>query len=288
MPQLTKAPVPAPKAAAGVAVVQTTPTQMETTIRPMHTADLPAVAALHPTAAAPLLAHVRWCLHTPYATALVLVHANAILGVATVVRFGTSAQVGRFHIHPAHQRQGLGTLLWHAVVAQHTAQHMPILLHCDPRILAFWERQGLVEQCAFSTYANGLFQEATRDEVAIMQPHHTLALLRLDQRATGEDRSMLLMEHHYAGQAYVEGGQVRGVLLPILGNGYIVADAPEVGLELQRWLLPTQHRIAVPELNTPANEHLLDRDYDVVGTTVRIVWGTPPHFDPQLVFAWPW
>ncbi|MBK7295294.1 MAG: GNAT family N-acetyltransferase [Flavobacteriales bacterium] len=122
---------------------------MQTTIRPMHTADLPAVAALHPTAAAPLLAHVRWCLHTPYATALVLVHANAILGVATVVRFGTSAQVGRFHIHPAHQRQGLGTLLWHAVVAQHTAQHMPILLHCDPRILAFWERQGLVEQCAF-------------------------------------------------------------------------------------------------------------------------------------------
>ena len=106
MPQLTKAPVPAPNAAAGVAVVETTPTPMQTTIRPMHTADLPAVAALHPTAAAALLAHVRWCLHTPYASAMVLVHANAVLGLATVVRFATSAQVGRFHIHPAHQRHG--------------------------------------------------------------------------------------------------------------------------------------------------------------------------------------
>jgi len=288
MPQLTKAPVPAPKAVAGVAVVQATHPMMQTIIRPLHTADLTATAALQPSAAAALLAHVRWCLHTPYATALVLVQADEVRGLATLVRFSTSAQVGRFHIHPAHQREGLGTRLWQAVVAKHAVQDTPLLLHCDPRTMAFWVRQGGVEQCAFSTYANGLFQEATRDEVALMQPQHTLALLRLDQRATGEDRRMLLMEHHYAGQAYAEGGQVRGVLLPVLGNGYIVADAPDVGLELQRWLLPTQHRISVPELNTPANEHLLDRDYDVVGTTVRMVWGTAPVFEPQMVFAWPW
>ncbi|MBK8340978.1 MAG: hypothetical protein IPK99_13690 [Flavobacteriales bacterium] len=36
-----------------------------------------------------------------------------------------------------------------------------------------------MEEHSFTTYVNGQFIEASRDEVALMEPAHTLALLRL-------------------------------------------------------------------------------------------------------------
>ncbi|MBK8340977.1 MAG: hypothetical protein IPK99_13685 [Flavobacteriales bacterium] len=78
---------------------------------------------------------------------------------------------------------------------------------------------------------------------------------------------------------------MRGALLPLLGQGLILADAPEVGLELQRWLLPTQHRITVPADNAAANEHLRERGYDPIGSSVRLVHGTRPDFKAELVFV---
>lgn len=137
-------------------------------------------------------------------------------------------------------------------------------------------------------YADGLFLEAQRDEVLLLEPTHTLALLYLDQRATGEDRAPLLLEHHYAAQGYVEQGRLRGGLLPLLGHGLVLADAPAVGLELQRWLLPVQEHIVVPAANEAACAHLQERGYRVQQTMVRMVLGVPPPFRPELVFAWPW
>lgn len=44
-----------------------------------------------------------------------------------------------------------------------------------------------------------------------------------------------------------------------------------VGLEVQRWLLPTQHRIVVPEANAAVCAHLRDRKCRV--ESVRMVLG---------------
>lgn len=258
-------------------------------IAALSAVELPAASGLHTTAPAALLGHLRWCLSTPYAAAWGLFSTNTLVAVSTLVQFGNSTRVGCFHAHPAHAAAPLQhRLVQHLVQVVALRQCPSLTVQVAPRDMAFWMEAGFAEYDAFDTYANGHFLQATRDEVALMQPAHTLALLRLDQRATGEDRRALLLEHHFAAHAFAVDGRVRGVLLPLLGNGLIVADEAAVGLELQRWLLPTQHRIVVPEHNTAVAAHLLDRDYDVVGTSVRMVWGTPPAFVAELVFAWPW
>ncbi|MBL7939857.1 MAG: hypothetical protein JNL43_10895 [Flavobacteriales bacterium] len=252
-------------------------------------AGLPLASRLHPSTPDALLGHLRWCLATPYAEAWGLFRNDELLALATLVHFGNSARVGCFHAsHPlcdVAQQQLLVNELLRSVEARGCAT---LTVQVPPKDMDFWKGCGFTEIGAFITYANGNFLEATRDEVALMQPAHTLALLHLDQHATGEDRRTLLLEHHFAAHAYVVDGRVRGALLPLLGNGSIVADDPAVGLELQRWLLPTQHRITVPETNSAACEHLLDRDYDAMGTSVRMVWGSAPAFNADMVFAWPW
>ncbi|MBK9076532.1 MAG: GNAT family N-acetyltransferase [Flavobacteriales bacterium] len=259
------------------------------TMHPLEPGELRDAAQLCPRDPNALLGHLRWCMCTPYAEAFSMRLGPKVLGVATLVHFGTTSRVGCFHIHQAHQRKGLGTLLaLHLRNVQDQEDRSTLMVQAAPQEAAFWERLEFTEQCTFTTYANGHFIEASRDEVALMEPAHTLALLHLDKHATGEDRRALLLEHQYAAHAYVEQGRVRGALLPLVGQGLIIADAPAVGLELQRWLLPTQHRITVPADNAAANEHLRERGYDPIGSSVRLVHGSAPAFKAEMVFAWPW
>ncbi|QQR88037.1 MAG: hypothetical protein IPJ76_07435 [Flavobacteriales bacterium] len=258
----------------------------------LHENDAQLVHVAHllpPAQRTQALAHMRWCARTPYAIVNLVEVNDALVGYCTAVRSGTTVRIAHFFLQAsvevtAHSRV-LADAFVRALLADGAAG---VHVQCSPYDVPLWADLGFVVCDQFARYGGGVFQEAQRDEVLLMEPVHTLALLHLDRKATGEDRTPLLMEHRYAAQGYVEENRLRGALLPVLGHGYIVADAPEVGLELQRWLLPVQTHIVVPEANAAACAHLHERGYRVHGTSVRLVRGALPHFRPELVFAWPW
>jgi hypothetical protein len=250
---------------------------------------LAACAALAPKDPGRLLGHLRWCLHTPYAEVFALHAEGQLAGVATLVHFGESSRVGAYCITGGKHAQLPDHLLIDRLL-QATGAHgeRPLAVQVKPEERAPWEALGFVAEQGFLVFANGLFHEADRDEVALLGPGQALALLHLDRRATGEDRHALLLEHRFAAHAFVEQGKVRGALLPMLGQGLVLADAAEVGLELQRWLLPTQRQIIVPAGNLAAKEHLVECGYGVSERSLRLVHGQAPGLEPEMIFAWPW
>ncbi|MBK8614676.1 MAG: hypothetical protein IPN85_14675 [Flavobacteriales bacterium] len=68
----------------------------------------------------------------------------------------------------------------------------------------------------------------------------------------------------------------------------MLADNAAVGLELQRWLLPHQQHIVVPEANAAACAHLHERKYMPESAGVRMVRGTLLPYRPESIYAWPW
>jgi hypothetical protein len=258
-------------------------------MRPLQEADLAACAALGTQDPGARLGHVRWCLHTPYAAALVLHVDGALAGVATLTHFGASSRVGALGLSAEARAMGLQACLVEGLLEAARAQgERAVTVQASPEERAAWEALGFVPEQAFHTFSSGLFHEADRDEVALLEPAQALALLHLDRRATGEDRHALLLEHRFAAHAYTEQGTVRGALLPMLGHGLVLADAAEVGLELQRWLLPTQRQLIVPAGNLAATEHLVECGYGISERSLRMVHGAAPGLRPEMIFAWPW
>ena len=95
------------------------------------------------------------------------------------------------------------------------------------------------------------------------------------------------MEHSYLGRVYLDGNRVRGFAWALLGHALIVADAPNVGLELQRWIFPTQESILVPEGNAAAHAHLQERGYSAEVVGVRMVRGEARVQRTANIFAEP-
>ena len=235
-----------------------------------------------------MIPRLRWHVHTPYAQAWCTVHYEDLTSVGMAVRFGDHARITVCKTVNEHDAATSRELLVTTLLAELTAQGCTgFTITVAPEQVGMWEAFGFTAQEQLLRYAGGRFLQATRDEVIHFEPFHRMGLLHLDRQASGEDRSTLLMEHSYLGSVYMEGNRMRGFSLPLLGEGLIIADAPEVGLELQRWLFPIQEHILLPAGNA-AHAHLTKQDYVATPVGVRMVRGIPLEVRSAMCFGEVW
>lgn len=250
-------------------------------------ADLDAACSLAP-ADEGLRGRLCWHLFTPYAIAYKAEVDDEVVGYACGVIFPGSGWVREVFVRPVEREASVGRELVKVLVEEMEEQGATRQLVIAPEpCTMLYSACGFVADGGLLAYENGTFLQATQDEVVNLEPEHMLAVLRLDRLATGEDREHLLREHSYLGSVYEEGTRVRGFSLPLLGHGLIVADSPEVGLELQRWLLPLQPYLLLPVGHLAAHGHLIARHYTARPAGVRMVRGVPPAYKPTMIYAHP-
>lgn len=253
----------------------------------MDLTELDAACALAP-ADASLRGRLRWHLRTPYANVMRVAVNGELVGYACGIAFAESGWVRELFIHPARLNDGLDTPLLRLLL-----EWMEDRGAMRQLVIAPEEHRVLYMGCSFAVdgallaYQDGTFLQATKDEVVNLEPEHMLAVLQLDRRATGEDREPLLREHAYLGSVYQEGTRVRGFSLPLLGHGLIVADSPDVGLELQRWLLPIQPYLRLPVGHLAAHSHMIARKYTAKSAGIRMVRGLFAPFKLEMIYAHP-
>lgn len=256
---------------------------MAMTISPLHPAQLNALLPV--LAPQPWLPRLRWLAATPYALLLHARNGAGALGFAGALRFGPQAQVVLLRTVP-HGHAGTAAALLRALtrgLLAGGAQGIAGVATAGSE--ALWRAQGYAAHEPLLRLHGGLHLEATHAEVVPLAPVQWMAALRLDRLATGLARAPLLLEHAFLAQAYVERGAVRGFALPLLGHGLIVADAPQAGLELQRWLLPAQRHLLLPAASA-ARHHLAERGYAEQTVGTRMVLG-PDTARPAWLHAEP-
>lgn len=229
----------------------------------------------------------QWHAHTPYTHAVYAELYGDVVGVAGLVLHGESALLDLLYTHPDERRHGAGTLMLEALLQAADAHGPSTVANVPLDQVPFFERNGFRAEVELLRCGGSKFIQATLDEVVNLEPHHRLGVLHLDRRATGEDRHAWLMEHSYLGCVYEENGRVRGFSLGLLRDVLIVADAPEVGLELQRWVLPLQDNLLLPASATAAVEHLKGRGNTCVVERMRMVRGPALGFKGELHYGHP-
>lgn len=229
-----------------------------------------------------------WHLHTPYAHALCAELHAEVVGIGTAIRFGDSARITACKLVQGSEGSAVRAALVGALLEQLLAHGCTsVSVTVAPDQVTYWEALDFVAQEPLLRYSGGRFYEAVYPEVVWMEPQHRLTIMHMDRQASGEDRRALLMEHEYLGRAYMDGRTVRGFALALLGNALIAADSPVVGLELQRWIFPTQEAILLPEGNAAAHAHLLERGYTTELVGVRMVRDEAPWQRAANIFAEP-
>ncbi len=229
-----------------------------------------------------------WHLITPYAMVLQAELNGEHVGHACATVYNDSGWVREVRVLHLRDDATVGPALLKELLARMEAAGATRQITVAPkRYQPLFAAFGFVPEGEVLEYECGQFLQATRDEVVNMEPEHILGVLHLDRLATGEDREQLIREHMYLGSVYIEGSRIRGFSLPLLGEGLIVADHPEAGLELQRWLFPIQPILHMPAGQLAGHEHLIKQGYSANYPSMRMVRGSRPAYRPAMIFAHP-
>ena len=255
-------------------------------IAALRAQDLATAAAFTPEEPE-ALGRLNWHLHTPYALATGAWVEGELVGYLLAIRHAASAHLSDLVVPPTWMNEGVGTALMDHLIAECDRTGLPTQVVMAPPESADWFRRfDFKEQGELVRYTGGRHQQAHRAEVVPAGPEHWLAICHLDHRATGEDRSTWLREHDYLSRVWLEEGRVRGFLLPLAGEGLIIADHPAIGMELQRWLLPLKDHITLPTGQPEVHEHLVKQGYSPALAFVRMVREASLEWRAGMVFGW--
>ncbi|MEO8733917.1 MAG: hypothetical protein ABI373_06275 [Flavobacteriales bacterium] len=258
------------------------------TIAPFTLDDLLDLAELEPADWDAMMARLRWHLSTPYAVVIKSIFGEAMpSGLGTAVAHHGTGWIGERLMMPRFQGPELeGELLDALMLELHARECATVCALVPEGSVEVFAARGFAQDGSYVRYAGGKSEPPTLDEVELCEPHHSMGILHLDRMATGEDRRTLMSEHFYAGRIYVERGRVRGTYLPLLGDGLVQADRPDVGEELMRWHMPHVQEVWVPEANPVAKAFLEARGYTVQGRRYRMQHGEPLAWRPEMNYGW--
>jgi len=258
------------------------------TIAPFTLDDLIDLAELEPADWDAMMARLRWHMSTPYAVAIKSVFGEALVsGLGTAVAHHGTGWIGERLMMPRFKGPELeGELLDALMQELHARDCATVSAMVPESSVEVFAGRGFAHDGVYVCYAGGKSEPPTLDEVELCEPHHSMGILHLDRTATGEDRRTLMSEHFYAGRIYVERGRVRGTYLPLLGDGILQADRPDVGEELLRWHMPHVQEVWVPEANPVAKEFLEVRGYTVQDRLFRMHHGEALRWRPEMNYGW--
>jgi GNAT superfamily N-acetyltransferase len=216
-----------------------------------------------------------------------------LVGVAAGAHFGASGWVGGVAVAPERRRAGLGGALTEAVVAHlRDRQAGTVLLLATELGRPVYERIGFVAEAEYVTLAGppAPGRAGLAGGVRVGRAGDRVAVLELDQAATGEDRRRLLGALWPAGGLVAGGGVVRGYHLasPWRGGGATVAADPEAGLALLQAVRQADAEevsVSLPAGNRPGVLALAAAGFQERSRTTRMHLGPPLPWRPEAVFG---
>jgi GNAT superfamily N-acetyltransferase len=222
-----------------------------------------------------------------------------IAGVSGATAFGTGAtpRSGWVHnvvVHPERRRAGVGTALTEAAMRwlESRGVRTTLLLATDSG-RPIYERLGFtasIRYAALECPASATPPEAV-PPVRPAQASDLPAILALDARATGEDRSAPIRTVAAAGWVVPNGRHVTGFYLPCSWHqGPAVAEGPDSGRALIDLALrlrgPAPMWFGLPESNREALDHLASFGAIATRYATRMWIGEePPALRGEMIFG---
>ncbi|HPO98729.1 MAG TPA: GNAT family N-acetyltransferase [Bacillota bacterium] len=211
-----------------------------------------------------------------------------IIAVGATIIFKDTAWLAHVIVHPDYRNQGLGRRMVAALldktkeagcqtvslIATELGYHLYKKLGFEDDVdYLFWENNNPPEQGSLS---KNISRFTALDE----RP-----LLALDRLVSGEERSKILTNKLKNAYVYKEKNCLRGFYLPDLGEGLIIADDDEAGIELLRYRGRSVNKTVLPATNEGGIKYLRENGFSENKRVKRMVYGKKLRWYPQKLYS---
>ena len=250
--------------------------------------DLEAVALLQPEGWPDILPSVQYYCASDFCFPLKATLDGIIVGIGTAIIHGSTAWLAHIIVHKDYRNEGLGTTITKALIdVIHKTPCRTILLIATALGEPVYKKVGFEVQTQYIFFDQGLLPLPSDSvkEIVTFHKRYEKALLNLDRLVSGEDRSKLLNDYVASSTLFIENNDIKGFYIPTLGEGLIVAETREAGLELMKIKSSTHTNFCLPCDNEDGIEFLTNSGYKENRKASRMILGDKLSWDGRKIYS---
>jgi GNAT superfamily N-acetyltransferase len=249
--------------------------------------DLGAVVNLQPEGWSDILPSIQFYCNSDFCFPLKATLDNKLVGIGTAITHGYTAWLAHIIVDKGYRNSGIGTAITQALI--NFVQRTPcqsILLIATALGEPVYKKAGFETETEYLFFEKETFQtEAPTNLVTSFEKKYESNLFELDCSVSGEDRRRLFADHLVNAQLFIEDRILKGFYLPTLGDGLIIADTPEAGLELMKMRSAVHQKFCFPIENQRAINYLNQQGFREFRRASRMILGKGFSWKPSKIYS---
>ena len=244
-------------------------------IAPITGVDLQCISDLRPDGWNDPVPFFKFYLDNSFCHPIKVISDNRIVGIGSGNSFGNTAWLAHIIVIPEFRRKGIGSLIVN-YLCNYLKKNGVVTISLIATELGFpvYQKAGFVEQTEYVSFgrAEALTNHISK-EILNFSNQDVDELIYLDQKISGEARSVLIKEKLLNSYVFKRNNRILGFYLPELGEGLIIADDIEAGIELMKLRYQKLTKGALPVDNLAGIKFFIDNGFKETKRAKRMISG---------------
>jgi GNAT superfamily N-acetyltransferase len=254
-------------------------------IQPITIDDVDEANQVQPKEWGSIAHHITHYVTSPHCHPIKLVEGDKIIGIGTTILHKDTAWLAHIIVHESHRNKGLGTLITEALVDSIDKNIYKTTLLVATELGEFvYKKLGFETECEYTVFKDVGIKAETSSLIIPFEERYREQLYSLDIEAYGEDRKNSIDKHIPNAFLYIQNNIAEGFYMPTFGDGLVVANTANAGIELQKYRLQTNSLCIFPTENTALASFLIEQGYSELKRVKKMFLGEKRTNKPTMIY----
>ncbi|MDP1727613.1 MAG: GNAT family N-acetyltransferase [Bacteroidota bacterium] len=245
-------------------------------IQTLLVSDLGSIAELQPEGWPDIMPAVSFYINSDFCISIKVIVENKIAGIGAGIIHKDIAWLAHIIVHPEYRNKGIGRMITQTLVDRLYAKNCSTIY-----LIATDLGAPVYEKVGFETETEYIFfkdiQMAQKFELSSNITAYTDAYKKqighIDRQVSGEERMFHIEPYLTGAYLYIQGNIVEGFYLPSFGEGLIIANTSQSGIDLMKLRLTVNENVAFPVDNLNAKEFMYQNNFKEFKSAKRMRLG---------------
>jgi len=258
-------------------------------LEPLTLQDLENIRHLQPEGWSDIIPEITFYISTDYCTPVKVAEDGKLAGIGASIQFFQSAWLAHIIVDASFRNRGIGyQIVGHLLENLEKSGVPTCLLTATELGQPVYIRHGFrnVAEYKFLNREKPWQEIPVSPNIVAFSEDFRGDIYKMDIRATGERRELLLAPYLNDSRLYIQHGKMMGYLIPGLREGLIIAENADAGIALMNLKYATADKAALPADNKTGVDFLLERGFADSGKKgTRMIRGKDIPWKPEMIYS---
>lgn len=255
---------------------------------PITYPDLEEIKRLQPGDWSDIIPHLKFYIDADFCHPVKAIYDQRIVGIGASIVFQNTSWLGHIIVDAGYRNQGIGYQLVKKLIDN------PDFKPANPVLLTATKLgEPVYKKIGFRPVTDYVFFNRTEAWTPCPVSKHIIpyekafrsGILAMDERVTGEDRQRVLTPHLNSALLYVADNILQGFYMPDLGEGPIIAETKEAGIDLMKIKYDHVDKAVLPAENAIAIDFLKENGFAETSKGLRMILGNDFNWQPASIYS---